>query len=330
MVKEVEEIIACEEAVMQRFNFHVVSTVILLLCTGAFLFAQPPAQTRTGNGVPVRTVITVEARKGNNPPTINREDVMVFEGHDRDVVTEWQPAAGDRAALEFFILIDDSSASSIDLQFSDIRKFIDAQPPSTLIGVAYMQNGIARVVQNLTPDHDLASKALRLPLGFGGANASPYFSLSDLIKRWPASNARHEVLMISDGIDLYYGSNDFLDPYLDAAITGAQKAGIIVSAIYNPGAGHLGHSYWLNYWGQLYLSRLAEATGGEGYYIGMTGSPVTFTPYLSDITQRLTHQYWLTFLAKPPKKSGMQRVKFSTEVPNADLVGPEQVYVPAQ
>jgi hypothetical protein len=94
--------------------------------------------------------------------------------------------------------------------------------------------------------------------------------------------------------------------------------------------GHFGHSYWQTYWGQLYLARLAEATGGEGYYIGMTGAPVTFTPYLSDITQRLMRQYWLTFLAKPPKKSGMQRVKFSTEVPNADLVGPEQVYVPAQ
>jgi hypothetical protein len=311
---------------MYKSRFYPITTFVLMLLAAA----TATGQTSPANGVPVRTVITVEAHKGTNPPTIGREDVMVAQGHDRDAVTEWQPATGDRAALEFFILIDDSSSTSLDLQLNDIRQFINAQPPSTLIGVAYMQNGIARVVQNLTPDHDLASKALRLPMGTGGAEASPYFSLSDLVKHWPANNARHEVLMVSSGIDLYYGSFDLQDPYLDAAIADAQKAGVIVSAIYNPGIGHLAHSYWLNYWGQLYLSRLAEATGGEAYYIGMTGAPVSFTPYLSDVTQRLTHQYWLTFLAKPPKKAGMQRVKFSTEVPNADLVGPEQVYVPAQ
>ena len=135
--------------------------------------------------------------------------------------------------------------------------------------------------------------------------------------------------MASDGIDLYYGSGDMLDPYLDAAIDDAVRAGIIVSAVYTPGAGHFGHSYWQTYWGQLYLAELAEKTGGEAYYIGFNGPPVSFAPYLEDVTKRLGHQYLLTFLAKPQKKAGWQRVRITTEVPNADLVSADRVYVPA-
>ena len=45
------------------------------------------------------------------------------------------------------------------------------------------QNGIARMEQNLTRDHALTAKALRLPVGISGINASPYFFLSDLIKQ---------------------------------------------------------------------------------------------------------------------------------------------------
>jgi hypothetical protein len=135
--------------------------------------------------------------------------------------------------------------------------------------------------------------------------------------------------MVSDGIDRYYGSADLLDPYLDAAIDDAQRAGIIVFAIYSPGAGHFGHSYWQNYWGQMYLARMAEETGGESYYIGFTGAPVDFTPYLDDMNRHLDHQYLLTFNPKPQKKSGWQRIKVTTEVSNAELVAPQKVYVPA-
>ncbi len=298
---------------------------VLCLFAGMAVFAQEPA----ADGVPVHMVVTVEAHHGSNPPAINREDVMVFQAKNRDTVTDWVPAQGDHAALEFFILLDDGSSANLGTQLEDIRRFINGQPGSTKIGVAYMQNGMAKIVQDLTGDHAAATKALRLPMGIAGINASPYFSLSDLIKRWPPSSARREVLVASDGIDRYYGRGDLDDPYLADAIGDAQRAGIIVSAIYTPGIGHFGHSYWLTYWGQLYLAQLAEKTGGESYYIGFTGPPVSFAPYLDDVTHRLTNQYLLTFIAKRPKKSGLQPVKIKTEVPKVDLVSAEEVYVPA-
>ena len=285
------------------------------------------AQQAPANGVPAHLVVTVEPHKGTQTPVVNKEDVMVYEGKERDTVIDWVPATGEHAALEFFVLLDDSSDISLGSQLDDIRKFIGELPPSAKVGVAYMDNGSARVQQNLTDDHALAAKALRLPQGIRGANASPYFSVSDLAKKWPASNARREILIASDGIDPYYFTPDFQDPYVDAAIQDAQKAGIIVSAIYTPGIGHFGHSYWMTYWGQLYLAKLAEKTGGEGYYIGFNGPPVAFAPYLQDVTRRLGNQYLLTFLAKPPKKPELQAVKLKTEVPNVDLVSASEVYV---
>jgi hypothetical protein len=288
------------------------------------------AQNAETQGVPAHLLVTVEARHGSNVPEISRGDVMVFEGHDRDLVTDWLPAHAERAGLELFILLDDGSNTNLGNQLEPLRKFITAQPASTKIGVAYMQNGTAKVEQSPTSDHALAAKALRLPMGIGGINASPYFSLSDLIKHWPEGSARQEVLMVSDGIDRYYGSADLQDPYLDAAIDDATQAGIVVFAIYSPGAGHFGHSYWQNYWGQIYLSRLAEETGGEGYYIGFSGAPVSFDPFLEDMGRHLDHQYWLTFLAKPQKKNGWQRIKVTTEVSNAELVSAHKVFVPAR
>jgi len=308
-----------------RFMANAILGLVVGVC-GAYNLAA--AQQASGaNGIPAHLVVTVEPHHGSDVPVINREDVMVYEGKDRDTVTEWIPAQGDRAGLELFVLIDDGSDSSLGTQLDDLRKFIDKQPASTLIGIAYMQDGIARIAQNPTNDHALAAKALRLPMGIRGGNGSPYFSLTDLIKRWPESTSRREVLMASDGIDVNYGTGDLQDPYVEEAIDVAQRAGILVSAIYTPGVGHLGHSYWQTYWGQLYLARLAEMTGGEAYYIGFSGPPVSFTPYLDDLEHRVGHQYFLTFLAKPPKKAGWQMVKLRTEVPKVDLISAGRVWV---
>jgi hypothetical protein len=302
----------------------IVLSSVLIALTSLYVSAQ---QTSSA-GTPVHMIVTVEARHGNMPPDVMQQDVMVYEGRTRDQVTDWIPAQGDHAALEFFILIDDGSSISLGSQLEDLRQFINAQPNTTSVGIAYMQNGVAQVVQNPTTDHAQAAKALRLPLGTVGADASPYFSLQDLIKRWPQTTARREVFMVSDGVD-WFGGSTAQDPYVDAAITDAQRAGIVVFDIYMPGRGHAAHSYWRYYWGQIYLSQVADETGGESYYIGFTGSPVTFAPYLDSMAHRLTHQYFLGFVPKPQKKGGMQRVRLQTEVPNAELVGASQVYVPA-
>jgi len=307
-------------------HFLLFAGLVFAVCFVAMAWAQQPPAT----GAQARLVVTVEPQHGSNVPVINRDDVMVYEGKDRDQVTEWTPATGDNGALELFILIDDSSSTSLGSQLEDIKQFINAQPATTLVGVAYLQDGVARVVQNPTNDHAAAAKSLRLPMGVAGAEASPYDSISDLVKKWPASKARHEAFLVSDGVDRLYGTGDIQDPYLDAAISDAVRAGIVISAVYSPGVGHFGHSYWQNYWGQMYLSQLADKTGGEAYYIGFTGSPVTFAPYLDQFAHRLQHQYWLGFVPKPPKKSGFVSIRLRSEVQGVDLISPGRVYVSAE
>lgn len=301
----------------------VLSSVLLFAALGL------AAQTAPTNGPIVHMLVSVEAHHGENVPTIQREDVMVYEGRDRDRVVDWVPAQGDHAGLDLVILLDDGSNISLGSKLEDIRQFIFAQPSTTSIAIAYMRDGMSQIVQSFTTDHQQAAKALRLPLGIAGVNGSPYFSLTDLIKRWPANNNRKEVLMVTDGIDRYYGTNDLQDPYVEESVADAQRARVLVFAIYSPGVGHFGHSYWSTYWGQLYLARVAEETGGESYYIGMTGAPVSFVPYLDDLTHRLGHQYFLSFMAKPQKRTELQKVKLSTEVPNAELVAAGKVLVPA-
>lgn len=279
----------------------------------------PPAQ-------PVKMIVTVEARQGKQVPELKQGDVVVLQNKQRLPVTSVVPAKGDCAALELMILIDDASGTSLGSQLNDLKQFIQNQPPETSIGVAYMRNGTILPGLGFTADHATAAKALRLPLGSPGAMPSPFLSLSDLIKRWPPSSARHEVVLISSGIDPLGGG--ISDPYLYAAIEHAQRAGVVVYAIYTPAAGHGGHSFWRQEWGQNHLAQIAEETGGESYMLGFE-PPVAFEPYLADISQHLSHQYLVNFLIAPRAKAGYQAVRMTTEVPNAELVHADKVYVPA-
>jgi len=133
--------------------------------------------------------------------------------------------------------------------------------------------------------------------------------------------------MVTSGVDALGGTGP-VNPFLDAAIDAAQRNGIVVYAIYMPGAGHAGHSPWLMNWAQSHLGQIAEETGGEAYMLGF-GPPVSFGPYLDEVSDHLTHQYRVTVLLKAGAKAGFQDLRFTTEVPNAELQSAKKVYVPA-
>jgi hypothetical protein len=313
-----------------QYVFAGVIAVAVLTTFSAHRAAARQGQPQNSTGPQVHMTVSAEARHGLDVPEVNREDVLVGEGKEHDRVVSWLPAQGANAGMEFLVLIDDSSSVSLGSQMDDIRAFINAQPPTTFVGVGYMQNGTVQFTQNFTQDHASAAKALRLPLGAeAGVGASPYFSISDIAKRWQANPARprREILMISDGIDGYYGGGP-TDPYLDDAVADAQRAGITVYSIYTTGSGHARHSFFLNNWGQNYLSELAEMTGAESYWQGF-GPAVDFTPYLDELSHQLQHQYLLTFIPKPEKKAGFQRVRLSTESSGAELIYQKSVFVPA-
>ena len=306
---------------------HTALTTSLVLLIGLSLGASSwSAQQSVTGAVPVSIVVSVEAKHGKDSPVLNREDVRVFEGRNRLHVTDWIPLQGDQSSLELFVMIDDASNTNLASQFEDMRRFMSTQPPTTAIAVGYIQNGTVRIVQSFTRDHSEAGKALRIPFGSGAGRSSPYLSITDAIKRWPESPARHEILLISDGIDVLQPGT--MNSYLDQAVSQAQRTGTQVSAIYASGSRHSGHSLWRINQGQSNLSRLADETGGEAHFEGFE-TPIAFAPFLDQFADRLKHQYRLTFLANADKKATRQHVRLETEVPNAELVTADRVYVPA-
>ena len=221
------------------------------------------------------------------------------------------------------VLVDDAVSSSVGIQLSGIRRFIEQQPAASAIGIGCLRNGTVEIRQTSTLDRAKAAAAATNPPIVDGYDGQPPVSLSDLIKRWPAGTKRREVLMITSGDDPLGGIGPS-NPYADSAIDDAQRAGIVVYAIYTPGIGHAGHSYWRANWGQNHLAQLAGETGAEAYVMGF-GPPVSLAPYLEGLAQHLSHQYLLTVLMKPERKASFQSVKLRTEVPDVEFIAPNRV-----
>ena len=302
------------------------AAICLVLGLGSVPANSAPQQSASDT-VAVRTVVSLEAKHGKDIPDItNKEDIRAFEGKERLSVTEWVPLQGAQANLELLVLIDESTGQSVANQFDDLRRFLNAQPPTTSIAIGYLEYGTVKMVQNFTTDHEAAGKALRITLGAAAGGNSPYLAITDAIKRWPASKARHTIFLISDGIDPLQPG--ITDTYLDQAVDTAERTGTQVYSIFASREGHFGHSFWRINQGQNNLSQLADKTGGESYFQGQS-TPVSFAPFLNEFAERLSHQYLLTFLIKPDKKPSYKHVRLETEIPNAELVTADRIYIPA-
>jgi len=289
------------------------------------------AQESGAASVPVRMTVTAEVPSDKRMPELKKEDIAVIQGRERLKVTEWVPAKGDRAGLDLFILIDDASNPTLGMHLDDLRSFINAQPSTTAIGVGYMRNATVQIAQNFTTDHAAAAKALRLPLASVGAYGSPYLSVIDLMKRWPASQNRREVLMVTDGIDRARRSIPwrglYINPDVDSASDVAMRSGTIIHTIYAPGAGRRGRNYWEATNGQSGIAKLSDVTGGESFFLGLQ-QPVSFAPYLDQLQNILNNQYLLSFSAQPGKKAQLQNVSINTEVAGVELASADAVWVP--
>ncbi len=245
----------------------------ILLCVLPAAAQQKPASAN----VPVTTVVAVLGPSYTAPPAVSKEDIIVHTGSVREDVTGWVAAQGDRAALDLAILIDDATDASIGNQLDDLRKFIQAQSKTTRVGVFYANEGRAQEVSAFSADHNAVSKKLRLTFGDASVSTSLYFSLMDLISKWPASTARREILVIGDGIDRFRG--DPFSPDVPATIEKAQKAGIIIHTLYARGAGRAGRNLFRSNYGQFNLAQMTDATGGESFFQG-TETPISFAPFL--------------------------------------------------
>jgi hypothetical protein len=329
-------------------NYQAVLGLLGILCALTLSAPIVHSQEKGNQGsVQVHLVITDEAVRGESelPSLRSKEDVKVKQGKDFLKVNQLIPAQGDNAALQLFILIDDTLDSRTGNNLNDIRDFINAQPASTVIAVGYMANATVNIVQNFTADHALAVNALRLPRGSLSTMDSPYLSLISAVKGWPQQNVRREVLMVTDGLDRLrgnspapsrmgpnfgpvYHSMPTMSPDVNSASEISQRYNVLVYSLYSVGVGRTARS-----WGDLQtglsgLTKLADETGGDCFSLG-TSNPVSFKPYLDRLQKNFENQYYVVFQAIPKKKAGLQRVNVTTEVPNAEIAAPDNAWVPA-
>jgi hypothetical protein len=282
-------------------------------------------QTTSSSGTPVQIVVTLGHHYGDERPTLTRDDLIVTQVFEPLPITNLVPLSDDRAGLELFVLVDDSSNGEPGSKFEELRRFIGSQASTTAVGVAYIEGGHLRVSEKPTPDHVRAVKALSAP---DGRNPSgPFNALTELIQGWPQGSSRRAVLMISNGVDP--AATDVAQvPSAEAAIHAAQRAGVIVYAIYQPSADYLTGDPSKIHSGQIELAHLAFETGGEAYFLGSEPLP-SLAPFLADMADHFANQYLLQFLPDPDLRSGaFQPVTVKSKLPDVELMAPGSVWIP--
>jgi hypothetical protein len=286
-------------------------------------FAQSGDQ---GSGQAVITVLP--KHEGEAAPSVTPQDLSLKVNGKVAKVTEWSALNSPSSKMEFVLLIDDSARTSLGTQMNEIADFLKTLPPSTKAGIAYMQNGRAAFASPLSSDHNQVLGALHLPGGSSGAAASPYFALSDLAKNWPSTDpqARREVVMITDGVDRYQMHYDPEDPYVQAAMTDAVKAHLVVYTIYWVSRGRADATEYENNAGQNLMKEVTDTTGGKSFWQG-EGNPVSFQPYFEELTRRFRNQYELGFESPLNGKPQVEGFRLKLTAPGNEVDAPQQVLV---
>ena len=299
---------------------------VTVMLSAVGLFAQAPAATAGGT----QFLVTLEGK--NLPPgSVKRTDVVVKVDGKKVPITAWTPLLAQGEGAEMAFLLDDSLRVRVVREFTDMKQFFNALPSSIQVGVGYMTNGNVMMGQGFTSNRDLDIQGLRIPGGSSGTNGNPYFCLSSLAKNWPsrATNKARIVLMVSNGVDRYDGPGgalDLQDPYVDAAIKDAQRAGITVFSIYFQDQGFNDRTDLNTQGGQSRLQQVSQGTGGVAFYQG-SFNPVSFTPFFDEFRSALANQYVVTVQA--PGK-GLQRLKVNTELHHVKVTSPDIVMIGRQ
>ena len=316
-------------------------TVTRLTLAALFLGTLPfAAHAQGGEGLlPTQMLVRTDSKNAVAPTQSTLTLQLNSKPASLTSLTPVQPGG-----VQIALLIDDGLSRGAGIQLNDIRDFATSLPPASELLVGYMENGTVRVVQPFTTDHEAAKNSIRLPEGIPGESASPYFCLSDFVKRWPGASedtpsGQHKarfVMMLTNGVDPYNGSDRITNqdsPYVAAAVLDAQRAGVSVSSIYYRDAGFRGGSG--SFSGQSYLQQVGDATGGTLYNLGPI-NPVQIKPYFNEFLHDISETYIATFNADAAAggREHLLRVKMGSTVPklklrHADEVRPGNLEGPA-
>jgi len=294
----------------------------------AVALAAAPGFSQSGNFAGRAIVTVLPAHPDTESATLNAGQISARLYGKPASISSLTQLTSANSPVELVLLIDGSVRASLYGQAGDIIGFAKEMPSNTQMAIAYMENGRATLQGPLSSDPAAVDKQLRVTTGGPGSNASPYFCLSDLAKHWPSSNtaARRIAVMITDGVDEYNPHFDPEDVYVQSAIGDTVRAGIVVFTMYWRDQGRASGSESIAGGGQNLLVEVAQATGGNSYWQGLS-NPVSLKPYFDDLRSRLRNQYELDLSAPFKGKPFKADLKLKFTAPGDKITAPQFVYL---
>ncbi len=292
---------------MPRFPKVFAPLLLLVLLLAAQLSAGQGGSRRSrGAPRPVTIPVTI---KVNKPETeIRVVDLMVREdGEVQSLLSIRRPADNP---VTLAVLLQDDLVSSIASEARGVANFIRDLPPGSRVMVGYIRSGSLQVRRRFTTDLDRAAASVRPPLSSASASPfNPYVEIIEALRRFDSQPlGRRAILVVSDGLDVSRGldsSSPSASLDLGRAIREAQRRGVAIYSIFAPPAGSGNRLLIGN--GQSSLQRLSDETGGRAFFQG-TAAPVSFQPFLREISSTLERQIALTYLSTHPNK-GFHRLE---------------------
>jgi hypothetical protein len=281
---------------------------LFVLIAAGILFASQLAmgqgdgnRRQKGAPKPVTVPVTIKVKK----PEVEIRVVDLMLREDGDVQELLSLRGPSDSPITLAVLLQDDLVSSIGTEAKGIAQFVRNQPAGSRVMIGYIRNGSLDVRRKFTSELDRAAAAVRPPMGVASAGPyNPFVEIVEGLRRFDSqAQGRRAMIVVSDGLDLSHGVDSSgpgqsLD--LDKAITEAQRRGVAIYSIYAPPAAFSGNQLLLAN-GQSCLLKLSQDTGGQAFFQGM-GAPISFDPFLKEISASLDRQIALTYRSTHPNK----------------------------
>ena len=280
--------------------------LLALLLASQVSAGQGSSRRSRGAPRPVTVPVTI---KVNKPETeIRFVDLLVREdGEVQSLLSIRRPSDNP---VTLAVLLQDDLVSSISNEARGVANFIRNLPGGSRVMVGYIRSGSLQVRRRFTTDLERAATSVRPPLSSASASPfNPYVEIIEALRRFDSQPlGRRAIVVVSDGLDVSRGldsSSPSISIDLARAIREAQRRGVAIYSIFAPAAVSGNRLLIAN--GQSSLQKLSDDTGGRAFFQG-TSAPVSFQPFLREISSTLERQIALTYLSTHPNK-GFHRLE---------------------
>jgi VWFA-related protein len=272
--------------------------------------------------------ITIPVAVGVPAPERGSEELrplgltLLEDGERQEILSTRSQA--ESAPLYLSVFVQDDLVPPAGNEIGALADFIRHLPKGTNVMVGYLRVGALQIRQKFTTDLERAAKSLRIPGGTPAVGPyNPYASIVEGLKRYQSQPVgRRAVLVVTDGLDLSHGVESSVASQstdLQRAINDAERRGVAVYSIYTPTVYTERNQSLVNN-AQGALERLSQETGGKAFFQGLN-APISYDPFLRELSATLDQQIALTYLSTHESKS-FHKIKIVTTLEGARLAYP--------